>query len=377
MADDYGAMTGLMSGVKEGLIAYQTSKNQQQQQKMFNLLNGVQQDQQGNVAFTPEKQSQIAQENMLKQKQTQAGLDEYDPNSQTSQNIRGFAQGRGLIGQDNTMSARDIRENAPLFSKALSADAASEKADNSNDLRAEQIKLAQQNRRDAQDQKMSDAHRRSLESTTQLLESARGNPAVAQAEKDLYAASKAKSLANLYGDPNKLSSSQVNMLVSEVGKIASGGVPSMHELEGLSPGTLSGAMSTAWGKLANHPNPANAAAFVKQYTDYTDQLAKDARDVIHDKYGRVLEGRKSTLEPSDYDVLNEKYINRFSEPEKPSTGPGLLAAGSQGQSPQPLSQLGLLGGSSSSHPQDSEAVQWAKANPRDPRSAAILKANGM
>jgi hypothetical protein len=29
------------------------------------------------------------------------------------------------------------------------------------------------------------------------------------------------------------------------------------------------------------------------------------------------------------------------------------------------------------HPQDSEAVQWAKANPNDPRSVAILKANGL
>lgn len=29
------------------------------------------------------------------------------------------------------------------------------------------------------------------------------------------------------------------------------------------------------------------------------------------------------------------------------------------------------------HPQDSEAVKWAKANPDDPRSAAILKANGV
>jgi hypothetical protein len=31
----------------------------------------------------------------------------------------------------------------------------------------------------------------------------------------------------------------------------------------------------------------------------------------------------------------------------------------------------------SGHPQDSEAVKWAKSNPTDPRSAAILKANGM
>ncbi len=28
------------------------------------------------------------------------------------------------------------------------------------------------------------------------------------------------------------------------------------------------------------------------------------------------------------------------------------------------------------HPQDSAALQWAKANPKDPRSAAILQING-
>jgi len=33
--------------------------------------------------------------------------------------------------------------------------------------------------------------------------------------------------------------------------------------------------------------------------------------------------------------------------------------------------------SAKAHPQDSEAVQWAKVNPNDPRAAAILKANGL
>lgn len=34
-------------------------------------------------------------------------------------------------------------------------------------------------------------------------------------------------------------------------------------------------------------------------------------------------------------------------------------------------------GGQNSHPQDNEAVQWAKANPNDPRAQSILKANGM
>lgn len=40
------------------------------------------------------------------------------------------------------------------------------------------------------------------------------------------------------------------------------------------------------------------------------------------------------------------------------------------------SQLGLGGGSVASHPQDSQAIAWAKANP-GPKADAILKANGV
>lgn len=38
---------------------------------------------------------------------------------------------------------------------------------------------------------------------------------------------------------------------------------------------------------------------------------------------------------------------------------------------------GLLMRNGFTHPQDATAIQWAKTNPRDPRSASILKANGM
>lgn len=153
-----------------------------------------------------------------------------------------------------------------------------------------------------------------MQQTLQLLESARGNSAVQQAQKDMYAASKAKSLATLYGDPNKLSQSQVSLLVSEIGKIAQGGVPSMHELDLITPNTLQGRFSKQWSALANDPTPANAGKFVKQYMDYASTLEKDAKTVVKDKYTRVLEAKKGDLDAKDYDVLREQYIKPLDTP---------------------------------------------------------------
>lgn len=172
-------------------------------------------------------------------------------------------------------------------------------------------------RKTAADAKVKGDQDKAMTTTRQLLESARGNPAVAQAEKDIYAADKAKSLANLYGDPNKLSMPQVRLLAAEIGKIASGGVSSQHELEGITPNSLTGRLSDVASKLTNEPTPANAAAFVKQYQDYANQLSKDAQKVITDKYGRVIEGSKKQLGDDNYKALQDNYVNRF----KPAAGP--------------------------------------------------------
>lgn len=159
---------------------------------------------------------------------------------------------------------------------------------------------------------------KAMQSVVTILESARGNPAAAQAEKDLYAADKAKSLTRLYGDPNNLDPRMVNLLVSEVSKIAAGGVPTQHELDALNPGTLQGSLASVWSKLSNNPTPANAGAFIKQYQDYSDALSKDAKKVIQDKYGRVIESRRKQLGEDNYGMLKDQYLNRFNSDESQS-----------------------------------------------------------
>lgn len=165
---------------------------------------------------------------------------------------------------------------------------------------------------------------KTYDKVTNQLEQMRGNPALQQAEKDIYASEKANTLATMYGDPNKLTQPQVNLLVSEVGKIAQGGSPSMHELDGLTPSTVTGALATAYGRLNNEPTPANAAAFVKQLQDYSKGVKKDAQKVINDKYGRVINSYKSRLTDEQNQNLKSNYLDRFNqETEAPKgSGPG-------------------------------------------------------
>jgi hypothetical protein len=150
-----------------------------------------------------------------------------------------------------------------------------------------------------------------MEHVRTLLESARGNPAASQAERDLYAAQKMQTLINQYPDPNKMPMAQVNLLASEAGKIATGGVPSMHELEGIKPNSIDQRFSVIASNLANHPSPANAGAFIKELERYSQGLSEDARGVIEDKYGRVIESARDELGDQNYQSLRKNYIDRF------------------------------------------------------------------
>lgn len=239
-----------------------------------------------------------------------------DPNSVESQAAREYLKqvSPGVSGVKNfdNLTEDQAYKMAPGLMAKSNLD--EKLAAHSEDVRFHNAQLAQGKANQA-DQKITTSQNQAMGRVSQQLESARGSPAVGQAEKDIYAADKANSLANLYGDPNKLSMPQVRLLASEIGKVASGGVPSMHELDGITPNTLTGKMSEITSRFTNKPTPANAAAFVKQYQEYANQLKKDAQGVISDKYGRVIESNKGKLHPDDYQALQDNYTNRFKATE--------------------------------------------------------------
>lgn len=255
-------------------------------------------------------QSAIQNQKLAAQKITQ-GQSETDPNSQQSKlytNVaKQFAQNLGLDdSQFSNLSADSTQKLLPLLERYQQHVEA-----NATNLQKQQDRqLIQQQ---LQQQKETDKQNAATKSTTALLEGARGQPAVAQAEKDIYAASKANSLANLYGDPNKLSPQQAQLLSAEVAKIASGGQSTQAELDALNPHTMNAGMAKIVQKFTNEPSQANAGAFIKQYQDYANALTQDAQKVITDKYGRVIESVKGQIGPDNYNTLKNQYVNRFAD----------------------------------------------------------------
>lgn len=209
------------------------------------------------------------------------------------------------------METRDSREQiAQLKAKELNQKAAQASDDRSDRQTA------------AADAKTTADQNKAFLQTGQLLESARGNPAASQAEKDIYAAQKANSLATMYGDPNKLNPQQTQLLRNEISKIASGQGSTQAELEGLDPKTLNGALAGVWQKFSNSPSPANAGSFIKTYQDYANQVTKDAQKVITDKYGRIINSRKQALGDDNYNALKEQYLDRFNNAAQATGGGG-------------------------------------------------------
>lgn len=144
------------------------------------------------------------------------------------------------------------------------------------------------------------------------LEQMRGNPAVQQAEKDLYAGSKVNEV--LSGNLNEKTPAEVLLATSEVAKIASGGVPTESEMHGITPNGYSMKVAEAWQKLSNKPNPANQGALLEVLKNYNDKLQGGAQKVVTDRYGRILGAAKDQISADQYQTLDKQYTHRFDQP---------------------------------------------------------------
>lgn len=171
-----------------------------------------------------------------------------------------------------------------------------------------------------------------MQKTQAQLASNRGDPAVQQAQKDMYAAKKVNDLINLYPDPNNMPIEQVHTLVAEQSKIATGGVPAQADIVASMPDYWKQKLSKVWANLQNEPTPANAAAFIAQQQAYVNAMASTAQDLVKEKYGKVIESSKRQLKPEDYDTLNEQWVKPFTLIKPTSkTAPGKLGEGGPSQ----------------------------------------------
>lgn len=92
---NYGLISGALGGIREAMTAYQTAQNNRRQNQLMqmNMLSqGMMQDADGNVSYTPEKKEQIENQNKLATAQSNAGLLSLDAASPASQHARSLAR---------------------------------------------------------------------------------------------------------------------------------------------------------------------------------------------------------------------------------------------------------------------------------------------
>lgn len=133
---NYGLMTTMANGIKEGLIGYQTIKEAQRSQRMQDMQmkrEGMTEGENGEINYTPEKQAQIDNENKYKGLLAQTQIGELDPNSEASQQYRASIKGAG-INLPETASVHTGQQVLPAYEKKMGLDTSTNLAKSRIDL---------------------------------------------------------------------------------------------------------------------------------------------------------------------------------------------------------------------------------------------------
>lgn len=197
----------------------------------------------------------------------------------------------------------------------------------------------------------------------------RGNTAVQQAQVGVSSGSKAMDLINRYPNLDDMPSQQVALLAQEISKVASGGVGSEHGQRSIEANTLQSAWNKLTSSIDGQPTGAQLKGFIEQNKNYLEDMTKTNQQTIND-YGRqVYNGYKKRLTP-DQDIQFRSDNPHIFEEEKAASNGAPAAPSSSPASPALKVQTAAV------HPQAGDAEAWAKANPKDPRSAVILQRLG-
>lgn len=133
------------------------------------------------------------------------------------------------------------------------------------------------------------------------------------------------------------------------------------------PNTLFGKVGQLVHFASGDATPAITQSDLGQMLKETDMLYGEIGTQHQNKFNSWVKGQPQEVRPMLVDRFNTSRQQYF-------PGGGGDASQPSGGSPMPGSNA--QAGTFSPHPQDSDAVTWAKSNPKDPRSAQILKMNG-
>ncbi len=246
------------------------------------------------------------------QKVAQHKNESFDPNSAQSKSFQA-AIAKSLPGvytpeqiSQMTSADADVALKPAEFKAKL--DQAKAQQDMLHEDRQMKNMVLRQSAEDRSGKMQGDAYQKA----THDLNSFRGNNAVQQASVALTNAKNALSLA----DKGNLSPDQLHLFASEMGKLATGGVPGHSEIEALIPDTAKSRLAKFQSFFSNNPTDADAQAFINNNKAYLHELLKNYQGVVDTYRTNTLDGYKKKLSPKDYDELKSRY----SSSEKPAGG---------------------------------------------------------
>lgn len=325
---NYGLLSNMADGIREGMIAYQTVSTAKQSQKqadrafqMQKLKEGMQENPGGQIGYTPEKQVELEQERKNKGLLAQHQAAEISPESEESQRAAAYYGGQGLKNLPAGMSAKEYKD---LGASGLLAHKASNE---------EQEKLAKMRFDAAKEERSEKKAEGKMIPASEAVAFGGANASI----KALDAADKAVSESNLTGP-------------------------------------LMGRVAGVMGKLEAGETGETAKSL--------DSRLKVNAQII----ARYLEGGKI----SDQDIIRYKEMlpNLTDSPTAATAKKEILKKLIQSKQEEELDALGkagynvkgLLGGEGEKKTavhEDDQAIAWAKAHPKDPRAKKILTHNGV
>jgi len=188
----------------------------------------------------------------------------------------------------------------------------------------------------------------------------------------IMAADRIKAILDQYPDGNIPKAQTEELATAQAALVGGGSVQSQNQLNAIVPQSIWGDANAFTGWLTNNPKGLGQQEFIKNLADsakrerdtaqaQVDAIKAQRLGAYNDfanrnpkKFSQII--KAAGMDPKQYDFDTGEYTPATRAPQS-------QAAGSQV-------------GPAAAHLQDSQAVQWAKANPNDPRAAKILQLNG-
>ena len=394
MADstNYGMLNNMAQGIREGLIQYQTMKNNNRQNQMFNLSHGIQDGENG-LEFTPEMQEKRqAEKGILAQKvaESQRAAREEVPDSPESKTMREFYKQYGQVPEG--MSAAQLKSGSGIIGTGYKAEKASEAMEKRMGMMEERFNRGL----DSKETMKGDSSWNNDKTMNTYI------PRLDGAKKILNLITAARQPGESGVKSNQAVLGQLN---AEISRLETGSqAPGLHSAEKTE-------MESSAAKLRNIYDTLSGKVSNVDLGDKFDQAEAMVKDLGR-SYMNQIDDRAEILKATSnanlkevyslkHDQTQKRYRDRFGfwgdekDPSRQQTktagqgapksggffsdiyegGKGLLnrATSPAQASPQQQQPAAAPG----PHPADDAMLVWAKANKNEPGAAEVLKANGV